>query len=230
MYKSLILTALCSLAAACAPPQNATEGYPRFTQGSDGPADSATLGYQINHIGFVVSNLTATRLFYGEVLGMRHIFTFETTPAYTVMYMGHPQGGKNGTGFQCGEELFAEKNNMQGLMEFIQLKDSPPQNRTNNPLDDTQTFSHIGLVVPDLQSLQRRVESFNATILKRIDDPPARDQGSIVAHALGFSDPTGKLASDALPAIQLMGFFSFLIFADPDGNVIEAQQQISSGV
>ena len=34
-------------------------------------------------------------------------------------YMSLSHGGKNGTGYQTGEELTREKNNSEGLIEFI---------------------------------------------------------------------------------------------------------------
>lgn len=43
---------------------------------------------------------------------------------------------------------------------------------------------------------------------------------------LGFTDPEGILAKDAMEGVKKVGFFTFLIFSDPDGKLIEAQQQI----
>lgn len=83
---------------------------PSFEVGNDGPADPATLGYTINHFALLTSNITVMKQFYGEVLGMRTIFSYGAGTPYEVLYMGYSHGGKNGTGFQSGEELFAEKN------------------------------------------------------------------------------------------------------------------------
>lgn len=93
--------------------------YPNFIPGNDGPADAATLGYTLNHHALLVKNLTTTRDFYGDVLGMRHIFTFELNPKWSLMFMGHAQGGKNGTGFQDAETLGLERGNREGLLEFL---------------------------------------------------------------------------------------------------------------
>lgn len=93
-----------------------------YTQGNDPPAAPETQGYFINHLSLLVSNLTATREWYGEVLGLRHIFTFQLSPSYSLMYMGHSQGGRNGTGYQTGLEMTRDKNNMAGLMEFHEYK------------------------------------------------------------------------------------------------------------
>jgi catechol-2,3-dioxygenase len=90
-----------------------------YTEGNDPPADPATKSYFSNHIGLLVSDLTATRQWYSDVLGMRHIFTVDVSPSYSVMYMGHSQGGKNGSGYQTGQEMARDRGNLAGLVEFI---------------------------------------------------------------------------------------------------------------
>jgi lactoylglutathione lyase len=100
---------------------NATSSF-KFTPGDDGPADVATTGYFVNHVALLVSNMTATREWYTKVFGMRHIFTVDLSEYYQIMYMGHSQGGRNGTGFQSGAEMNRDKNNMAGLMEFQTYK------------------------------------------------------------------------------------------------------------
>lgn len=81
---------------------------------------AATQSYFVNHIGLMVSNITASREWYTKVLGMRHVFTFELANKFNVMYMAHTQGGRNGTGFQEGKELVRDKNNLAGLIEFME--------------------------------------------------------------------------------------------------------------
>lgn len=49
---------------------------------------------------------------------MRHIFTVDLSEDFAIMYMGHAQGGRNGTGFQTGAEMARDKNNMAGLVEL----------------------------------------------------------------------------------------------------------------
>ena len=39
-----------------------------------------------------------------------------------VMYMAHSQAGRNGRGYQTGAELERDKNNLGGLVEFVQYK------------------------------------------------------------------------------------------------------------
>jgi lactoylglutathione lyase len=124
-----LLSTIISFVQASDPPplsENSTSNgattFPNMILGDDGPADSATIGYNLNHISLLSSNLTATRAFYGKIIGMRHLFTYQASADYEIMYMGHAQGGKNGSGYQTGEELRREKQNMQGLIEFISLK------------------------------------------------------------------------------------------------------------
>jgi lactoylglutathione lyase len=102
--------------------QASSGAYPELTTGTDGPADPATIGFTIGHFALLVNDLAATRHFYGDALGLRHIFTYNSSEEYTIMYMGHAQGGKNGTGYQTGEEMFSEVFNMEGLIEFIEFK------------------------------------------------------------------------------------------------------------
>jgi len=141
------LLAFVPLALSCNLPAQSNSSTPlpfNITHGTDGPADPATTSYFINHVGLVVSNLTATRNWYSEVLGMRHVFTVDLSSEYSskctifqqgngtilkncvnfgvVMYMGHSQAGRNGRGYQTGDELERNKNNLGGLVEFVYYK------------------------------------------------------------------------------------------------------------
>lgn len=98
--------------------------YPTFRIGTDPPSDVATVGFKIAHIALFVNDIEKTRHFYGDILGMRQIFRLDATNDYSILYMGHSAGGKNGTGYMTGDELVSELYNMQGLMEFIYLKAS----------------------------------------------------------------------------------------------------------
>lgn len=73
---------------------NAQQLPPGMAIGVDGPADQATTGFWTNHIGLNVRNLTASKHFYGTILGMRHIFTIQYTPSFSLTYMGFSQVGK----------------------------------------------------------------------------------------------------------------------------------------
>ena len=198
----------------------------KFTVGTDGPAPAATLGYTLNHFGLVVNDLDAMMHFYGQVLGMRHLFTYSTT-WFDIVYMGYSHGGKNGTGFETGEELFSEKTNTEGLLEIVY-----PKNCNDNSTDDNDfkpstktpnTFSHVGLVVSDVMETQTRMKAHGAKILKEVGANPL--PGSPVAKAFGLADERASSQKDALAAINAIGFNTFLLVADPDGNLIEIQQQ-----
>lgn len=96
---------------------------------------------------------------------------------------------------------------------------------TTNPrkysTSTTQSFSHFGLVVPDIQAAEARMDAFNVTILKRVGDAVNED-GEI---PLAFGMPgSGPETDAALTGLADFGFDGFMIIADPDGNVIEVLQ------
>ncbi|KAI1611087.1 Glyoxalase/Bleomycin resistance protein/Dihydroxybiphenyl dioxygenase [Exophiala viscosa] len=197
-----------------------------LTIGDDGPADPETLGFAINHLSLIVRNLTASQHFYSKVLGMRHIFTAQLSPSYSVTYMGHAQGGRNGTGYQTGQEMLRDKNNAAGLLELQYLSDSQDEGMTATTVRPN-TFSHIGLIVPDLEKAQARMEKFGAKITKRIGQ--SAENITSVENALGFgpSATTNQTERKLLvKGQQLVGFAQLLTVEDPDGNMIEVQQHV----
>ncbi|KAF7915864.1 uncharacterized protein EAE98_010944 [Botrytis deweyae] len=196
---------------------NSSGSYPDFILGTDGPADAATLGYTINHHALIVSNLTSTLEFYGDVLGMRHIFTFQLNANWSLMFMGHAQGGKNGTGFQDATTLEMERGNREGLLEFLSYAGTAPPTQTK----PHSSFSHLGLIVPDIQAAQARMEAKGVKIVKRVGD--AVDINSPIPAALGF--PNVQAFEEGIPGLEALGFYDFMIIADPDGNLLEVIQQ-----
>ncbi|KAF5855686.1 hypothetical protein ETB97_008600 [Aspergillus alliaceus] len=212
--------------SACNPPDSTTnDPNSPFVIGNDGPAPAATLGYAITHIGLLTTNLDAMKHFYGDILGMRHLFDAHVTPEYTVTYMGYAQGGRNGTGFQTGEELFRNKNNLYGLIEFVQFNVSDDHLVASTK--QTNTFGHIGLIVPDVQKAQEYLESKGVTILKRVGERVTGFTGP-VPNAFGIGEFAGAhlAAKQALVEAQgLIGLEYFLMIKDPDGNLVEIQQQ-----
>lgn len=125
LFSALLASVLVPSTDACThhlTRNQVSSGYPALTVGTDGPADPATIGFTIGHLALLVNDLAATRHFYGDALGLRHIFTYNASEEYTIMYMGHAQGGRNSTGYQTGEEMFSEIYNMGGLIEFIEFK------------------------------------------------------------------------------------------------------------
>jgi lactoylglutathione lyase len=214
-------------ANACAFERRQESGSADFlTVGKDGPADQETIGYSLNHLSLIVSNLSASIEFYGNVLGMRHIFTAQLSPSYSVTYMGHAHGGKNGTGYQTGEELLREKNNAAGMLEFQYFANSEDTGLTAST-QRPNTFSHIGLMVPSLEKAQERMERFGVTITKRIG--LSAEGIAAVENALGFGEFATKNQTERELLIKgqdLVGFAQLLAIEDPDGNLIEVQQQV----
>ncbi|KAJ5218680.1 Glyoxalase/Bleomycin resistance protein/Dihydroxybiphenyl dioxygenase [Penicillium cinerascens] len=174
---------------------------------NDGPAASATLGYAINHFGLLTTNLGAMKHFYGDILGMRHIFDAHVTPEYT------------------RAELARDKNNLYGLIELVQFKVSDDHLVASTKR--TNTFGHVGLIVLDVEKAQTYLEGKGVTILKRVKESITAFTGP-VQNAFGIGEFAGEhiAAKTALVAAQsLIGLEMFLMIEDPDGNLVEIQQQ-----
>lgn len=214
-----VLTYTAAVIHACGPP---TVNSSQITLHDDCPADAATLGFTINHFCLISKNLTTTEQFYGTVLGMRRLFTYHASDKYDVLYMGNSHGGKNGTGYQSGAELNNQKNNIEGLIEFFYIHDGDANLTASAVVPNT--FSHIGLVVPDIVAAQERFETYGVKILKRFGDLPQNEPGPL-ANAYGLSVLTAIEREQAIQGIAGFGFGNFVIIEDPDGNVLEVQQQ-----
>lgn len=198
-----------------------------FTVGSDPPADPETLGFSLNHLSLIVSNLTASKTFYGDVLGMRHLFTAHLSPHYSITYMGHASGGRNGTGYQTGAELLRDKNNAAGLLEFQFLDNAADVDERLASTRRANTFSHIGLIVPSLEKAQERFERHGVNITKRIGVPGDGAEGVLNALGLGAAALTDEEERALVSEGQLLvGFPQLLVIEDPDGNMIEVQQLV----
>ncbi|KAJ5272663.1 hypothetical protein N7478_007788 [Penicillium angulare] len=218
-----VLSVVIGWTTACTPSDNSTSDI--FIIGDDGPAPAETSGYFINHFGLLTTNLEVMKHFYGNVLGMRLMFEVHVTPEYSVTYMGHAQGGRNGTGFQTGTEMYREKNNLAGLLELVQF------NVTDDSLvastKRTNTFGHVGLIVPDIQETQDYLENHGIEILKRYGEP-IQDFTGLIPNAFGLGEYAGAhiAAKKALMEAQgVIGIQLLLMVADPDGNLVEIQQQ-----
>lgn len=224
--KKLLITAFLSFMSitirACAPPVNASEA---FKIGQDGPADAATLGYSLNHFSLLVNDLEASTRFYTKILGMRHVFTFQATPEYSINYLSYSQGGSNGTGYQTGEALFAQKTNTMGQLELIYRKKCHGTDELDIPATTRRvsTFSHVGLIVPDVQVFQKRMERFKVPMLKKTGHADFDDEFR-GARAFGYGNDIrdGLLAARSLTAI---GFDKFVIVMHADGNAVEVQPE-----
>ncbi|KAF4453153.1 Glyoxalase/bleomycin resistance protein/dioxygenase [Fusarium austroafricanum] len=193
---------------------------PAIVPGSDVPSDPATAGYFVNHVGITVSNVTRSLDFYTQVFGFRHMFTFQATSEFSITYLGHSSGGKNGTGFQTAEEMTRNKNNMAGQISLFHLNAAEEAQVTRR--ESTNSFRLvIGIVVPDIEKAQERLEKYGAVVYKGIGQPmpEAGPLGSPYAFgdASDLSDEGWKAIKDVLTKTNEHNLFA----GDPDGNLLE---------
>lgn len=199
--------------------------FPSIVYGVEG-SDPETTSFFVNHLSLNVANLTESIDFYSSVFGLRMFITFRLSPHISIAYMAHNQGGKNGTGYQSVEELVRDKNNLSGLVELINL-DVPGNELPASTVTPT-TFGHIGMIVPDMEAMQARLDRLGVTSLKRyLEDTPA-DGPIAKATYLGSPELLALLDEGEFEAV--VPIFNSqnrnLIFvADPDGNLIEIQPQ-----
>ncbi|KAJ4118727.1 hypothetical protein NW768_010787 [Fusarium equiseti] len=205
--------------------------YPYPIVGTDEPANYATTGTFLNHMAINTRNLTASIEFYSKVLGFRKLFTLQITKAFSITYLAHAHGGKNGTGYQTALEMNREKNNAEGLLEICYL-DVPVKN-IESGAQHPNTFGHIGIVVPDIQALQERLDTMpDVSVLKRFGQPFIElDTKTVVGPAVGLlPDLVEQLDEEERRAIvQNFGqsVEPLIFISDPDGNFIEVQPQES---
>ncbi|KAH7253519.1 uncharacterized protein BKA55DRAFT_510966 [Fusarium redolens] len=203
--------------------------YPYPVLGTDEPADWATTGYFINHFAISTRNLTASVDFYSRVLGFRKMFTLHVSKTYSITYLAHAHGGKNGTGYQTALELNREKNNAQGLLEIYYL-DIPTKNIESSS-QHPNTFAHIGLVVPDAKAIQERLETMSdVKIVKKYGEKFTELTTDLaVGPAVGLPPAVvSQLSLEEREAIiQGLGpsVDPLIFIVDPDGNFIEIQGQ-----
>lgn len=225
---TLLTTTLITTTTACVPEniarrQNADAAaqYPAFNFGSDNASDPATKGYFINHLCINVRNATESIDFYTRAFGMRLIFTLQLTEHASISYMGHAAGGKNGTGYQTVEEMNRDKNNREGLLELVSF--ATPN--WNLPASSAvpNTFSHIGMVVPDIEAAQKRLDEVGANTVKRFGTPLSAT--GAVANATGAGDLSQFAAAELEAVFQALVVINtpLIWVADPDGNLIEIQ-------
>jgi lactoylglutathione lyase len=241
MHAKSSLSAVLGIAAllipavsACGPlPRDAGSGsgsgsgeYPITTLGPEG-SDPDTTGYSVSHVAFNVRNLTRSLEFYTSVFGLRHMYTVQMTKSYSVTYMAHSSGGKNGTGYQTTEELIRHQHNSQGLVELLYF--DVPDNDIPSSSDTPTTLMHIGINVPDIEATQARLEKLGVAIYKKIGEPFPTEGPLMNASAI---DPS-KLDPEEYQALQafLAELNKNVIFAaDPDGNVLEIMPFVGAAV
>lgn len=222
-----------SISSACIPDSikitrrdDTNQNYPWAKLGSDVPSDPATTGYFTNHLSVNVKNLTRTMEFYGNVFGMREMFTFHISEHVSITYMGYAHGGRNGTGYQTAAEMNRQKNNIEGLIElfFVDVPDKLLPGSTQI----TTTFGHIGIVVPDIKATQKRLDEYGVEVVKTLGQKFPVDhlitRTSTFNEIFTLSKEEQDVAWGVLEAITKP-----LIFAiDPDGNLVEIQPEIGA--
>lgn len=224
-----LATSLMPAVLGCHPPRsiNDTGDYPIADWGGDEPSDPATTGYFINHLSLNVRNMSQSLEFYTGVFGMRRMFTVEVSEHLSISYMAHSQGGRNGTGYQTAAELNRDKNNLAGLLELISLdveEPSEPTTTTTTTTHKKDSLSHIGIIVPDMEKTQARLEAFGVTVYKRTGDDWSRD--ALLGLGEQYLGSISKLSEEEIDTILPIWnqMNKDMIFAaDPDGNLIEIQ-------
>ncbi|KAL4729696.1 hypothetical protein ACLX1H_004118 [Fusarium chlamydosporum] len=203
--------------------------FPYPIIGSDEPADTATLGTFLNHMSINTRNLTASVKFYSEVLGFRKLFTLQISKTYSITYLAHAHGGRNGTGYQTVLEMNREKNNAQGLLEIVYV--DIPINKSEFSAPHVNKFGHLGIVVPDTPTFQERLDRMpDVSVLKRYGEA-FTELGTDLAVGPAVGLPSAmveKLDEEEREAI-VRGFgesvVPLIFITDPDGNFIEVQPQ-----
>ncbi|KAI9162847.1 Lactoylglutathione lyase [Paramyrothecium foliicola] len=220
LIRSLLASSLFAAAAlACAGHIGARADIPGLKFGSDAPSDPATTGYFVNHFSLNVNNLTESIEFYTKIFGMRHVFTFNLTEHVSFTYLSHSQGGRNGSAYQTTDEILRYKNNNAGHIELFHL--ATEGHDVPGPVQIANTLNHIGIIVPDLEATQARLEEHGVTIYKKINAP--MPSTGYMSSKFSLGDAT-NLADEEFATLQkVMGEFNkqTIFAADPDGNLLE---------
>ncbi|KAF5609902.1 lactoylglutathione lyase [Fusarium subglutinans] len=187
-------------------PRSGQHMYPYLVLGTDSPPDWGTTGYFINYFAISTRNLTASLDFYSRVLGFRKMLTLHVFKTYSITYLAHAHGG---------------------LLEIYYL-DIPNKNIESSS-QHPNTFAHIGLVVPDAQAIQERLETMpDVKIVKRYGEKFTDiTDDLVIGPAVGLpSSVVAQLRLEQREAVvQGLGHSvdPLLFIVDPDGNFIEIQ-------
>ncbi len=226
----LLALQLLPEAMACTPqppPSKPNQKFPYTIKGTDDPADPVTMGFVMNHFSLNVKNVTRSVDFYTKVFGFRLIFIFRGTEKLSVAYLAHSHGGKNGTAYQTTSELNRNKNNMEGLLELVSYTDQDAELQAST--QKSNTFSHLGIIVPDVAAAQRHFLRHGVTLLKRTGERERESARKQLAAAYGMSKPLRTNATEAEILFTILNSvpsaMDFVTAVDPDGNLIEIQPQ-----
>ncbi|KIX04478.1 uncharacterized protein Z518_05348 [Rhinocladiella mackenziei CBS 650.93] len=233
LISSLILatTQLIPTTQACGPVPVSNSSYNPFEFPKSCDPRPGFTGYGINHFGLIVNDLNATIDFYTQAIGLSLLFIFtpEGAPFFKIAYMGHNNDTANtGKPFATCEEFTLQKNDIKGLIEFLYLDNATYTPRASTKV--TNTFSHIGLIVPNVTETQEKMKKLKVPILKPLGELPATSGPLANAFGLGKLS-TGNFCEEQKEALVQglipSGTLQHLMVTDPDGNVIEIQQLIT---
>lgn len=224
------LITLSQLTSACGPlpavrrdtDANITdEAIPSFNLGTDVASDPATLGYMVNHVCLNVQSAEESIDWYEAVFGLRLIFTQRVSEHFSISYMGHAAGGRNGTGFQTAAEMNRDKNNREGMLELVSVEGVGwDVQKTSNGL------SHGGVVVPDIEGFQKRLDGMdNVKVVKAFGEAPSTAMPSYAGLAA-----LDQAEQDAIFEVIHDSNLPLIFVADPSGNVWEIQGQEGFGL
>ncbi|KAJ5173452.1 hypothetical protein N7492_006045 [Penicillium capsulatum] len=151
------------------PPSTVGVLHPAGPTGWNPPQDEATAHYRLNHLALRITDPARSLHFYGDLLGMRVIFTFNGGP-FTIYYLGHPP--PNTENLQEWAQSTANFPNLmatQGLLELYHVhQPDETQSRTvstgNTP--PHLGFQHLGFTVPDVRAAVERLREAGVTIRK----------------------------------------------------------------
>ena len=127
---------------------------------------------------------------------------------------------------KTNEELNRQKNNIEGLLELVSLE--VPDNLLVPSTKVPNTFGHIGVVVPDIEATQARLDAYpGVNIVKRYGEPMTKVGAAANATGLG-PEQLSQLTEEEvefLESVLLPTNEPLLLITDPDGNIIEFQSQ-----
>jgi len=174
--------------------------------GSDGPADTATHGFTLNHVCLHIRSKPETITFYRDILGMRTIFTVDCG-SFEILYFQYPP---DPAAPETGEEMSRLRHHREGLLEFMYIKQEIPDKSatTNIP---SNGFSHLGFTVPDLPRAVARMKEHGVTILKDIGEEVTKENWGL------SEEPTDEKFASITKGMAMV--------VDPNGFSVELMQK-----
>lgn len=119
------------------------------------------------------------------------------------------------------------KNEIKGLVELLHLEGA-----TNSPaptMKKPNTYSHFGLVVPDVKEAEERVATHGGRVIKGAGEELDVTNNELAnAYGLGVEAIGGLEEGDLERIVEAFrdvrtGALQSAFVADPDGNLVELQ-------